>query len=164
VELAELARRHSAALRAESTVMSGTPVLSTLCERLAGAAPVALRGLLNATANVILTRMSGGETYDEALAEAQRTGLAERDPAADVDGHDAVATLMTLSALVFGQQLSVAEVTRQGIASIPDQAVREARSRGRCIREVATLDEGSDGRIVGGLRGVALSRWRTGSG
>ena len=68
--------------------MSGTPVLSTLVDGLAGAVPTALRGLLNATANFILTRMAGGKSYEDALDEAQQLGLAERDPAADVQGHD----------------------------------------------------------------------------
>jgi homoserine dehydrogenase len=99
VELAELARSRGVAFRAESTVMSGTPVLSALVDGLAGAVPVALRGLLNATANFILSRMAEGRTYEDALAEAQRAGLAERDPAADVEGHDAVAKVMILSAL-----------------------------------------------------------------
>ena len=86
VELAELARAGGVAFRAESTVMSGTPVLSSLVDGLAGTVPTAVRGLLNATANFILTRMSGGESYADALAEAQRLGLAERDPSADVEG------------------------------------------------------------------------------
>ena len=72
VELAELARSRGVAFRAESTVMSGTPVLSALVDGLAGAVPVGLRGLLNATANFILSRMAAGRTYEDALAEAQR--------------------------------------------------------------------------------------------
>jgi homoserine dehydrogenase len=88
VELAGLARSRGVAFRAESTVMSGTPVLSTLTEGLAGTVPVALRGLLNATVNQILSQMAEGTSYQDALAAAQRAGLAERDPAADVDGHD----------------------------------------------------------------------------
>jgi homoserine dehydrogenase len=59
-ELAELARNQGVAFRAESTVMSGTPVLSTLVDGLAGAVPVGVRGLLNATANFILSRMAEG--------------------------------------------------------------------------------------------------------
>jgi homoserine dehydrogenase len=105
VELVELARSRRVAFRVESTVMSGTPVLSALVDGLAGAVPVSLRGLLNATANFILSRMAQGATYENALAEAQRAGLAERDPGADVEGHDAVAKVMILSALVFGRQL-----------------------------------------------------------
>ena len=65
VELAELARSQLVAFRAESTVMSGTPVLSTLREGLAGATPLALRGILNATVNFILTRMHAGKPYEE---------------------------------------------------------------------------------------------------
>lgn len=75
VELAALARSQGVAFRAESTVMSGTPVLSALAEGLAGAVPVALRGLLNATANFILSRMAEGQSYQEALAAG-----AERRP------------------------------------------------------------------------------------
>ena len=98
VALAELARRQSAFLRAESCVMSGTPVLSTLSEGLAGATPLAIRGVLNATANYILSDMARGQSYADALAAAQNEGLAERDASADVDGHDAVAKAMVLSA------------------------------------------------------------------
>jgi homoserine dehydrogenase len=76
--------------------MSGTPVLGALTDGLAGARPIAVRGVLNATANFILSEMARGEGYEDALAEAQRWGLAERDPAADVDGHDAVAKVMVL--------------------------------------------------------------------
>jgi homoserine dehydrogenase len=77
-ELAALARSQGAAFRAESTVMSGTPVLSALTEGLAGTVPVALRGVLNATANIILSKMADGTSYQDALAEAQRAGLAGR--------------------------------------------------------------------------------------
>jgi homoserine dehydrogenase len=145
VVLAELGRRHSTSLRAESTVMSGTPVLSTLSEGLAGAAPVALRGVLNATANYILSEMSRGSTYGEALADAKRKGLAERDPGADVDGHDAAAKLMILSALILGRQLRLADISRRGISSVTRGGMNEARSAGRVIREVATLEHRPDG-------------------
>jgi homoserine dehydrogenase len=132
VELVELAREHGVPFRAESTVMSGTPLLSSLVEGLAGAVPLGLRGILNATANFILTRMAGGESYDEALAEAQRAGLAERDPAADVEGHDSVAKVMILSALVFGTQLGREQVTCRGITDLDPGVER--------LKHVATLD------------------------
>jgi homoserine dehydrogenase len=116
VELVELARASRAPLRAESTVMSGTPVLGPLREGLAGARPTAIRGVLNATANFILTRIAAGAEYEDALAEAQAAGLAERDPAADVEGHDTVAKVMVLAGLVFGHQLWREVVEREGIA------------------------------------------------
>jgi homoserine dehydrogenase len=139
VELAEVARIHGVAFRAESTVMSGTPVLSTLIDGLAGAVPTALRGLLNATANFILTRMAGGRSYQDALAEAQRLGLAERDPAADVEGHDTVAKIMILSALVFGRQLQPMQVTCRGITDVALSEIERAASTGARIKHVATL-------------------------
>jgi homoserine dehydrogenase len=140
VELAELARSRGAAFRAESSVMSGTPLLSTLTDGLAGAVPLGLRGVLNATANFILTRMAEGKAYEEALAEAQATGLAERDPAADVQGHDSVAKVMILSGLVFGRQLSVDQVGRRGIDEITREEVDEASSSGRRLKHLATLE------------------------
>ena len=139
LELAELARRQGVAFRAESTVMSGTPVLSTLTEGLAGTVPAALRGVLNATANLILSQMAGGVSYEDALAAAQRAGLAERDPAADVEGHDTAAKLMILSALVFGRQLHRDHVTCRGIADVTSQQARAAAAGGGRLRHVATL-------------------------
>jgi homoserine dehydrogenase len=140
VELAELGRSRLAPLRAESTVMSGTPVLSTLSEGLAGASPITVRGVLNATANYIVSAMACGEAYADALAAAQRQGLAERDPSADVDGHDAVAKAMVLSALVFGRQLQLEDVSRIGVSSVTQDAVSQALAEGRQIREVTTVD------------------------
>ena len=146
VELAELARSRGVAFRAESTVMSGTPVLSTLVDGLAGAVPVGLRGLLNATANFILSRMAEGRTYEDALAEAQTAGLAERDPAADVEGHDAVAKLMILSALVFGRQLRREQVACRGITHLDRSET--AASGGARLKHVATLEFGGAGNVT----------------
>jgi len=140
VELADLARGRGVAFRAESCVMSGTPLLSSLVDGLAGAVPVGLRGLLNATANFILTRMAEGRSYEEALAEAQAAGLAERDPAADVEGGDTVAKVMILSALVFGRQLRREQVACRGITDIARAELERAAARGGRLKHVATLD------------------------
>jgi homoserine dehydrogenase len=140
VEFAELARRRGVVFRAESTVMSGTPVLSTLVDGLAGAVPVGLRGLLNATANFILTRMAEGRTYEDALVEAQMAGLAERNPAADVEGDDAVAKVMILSALVFGRQLRREQVACRGITNIARTETDRIGSGGARLKHVATLE------------------------
>jgi homoserine dehydrogenase len=140
VELAALADRHRAGFRAESTVMSGTPVLAALTNGLGGATPVRLRGLINATVNFICSRIAAGGSYAEALAEAQAAGLAERDPSADVDGLDSVAKLMVLAALVFGVQLEVDDVGRRGISALTQAEIEAALAGDRRIREVATID------------------------
>ena len=145
-ELVALARAHGVAFCAESTVMSGTPLLRALVDGLAGATPMALRGLLNATANFILSRMAQGIPYEDALAEAQRAGLAERDAAADVEGHDAVAKVMILSALVFGRQLRGEQVACRGITDIARSEHDQAASSGARLKHVATLEfSGPDG-------------------
>src|SRR5262249_58850260 len=77
VELLELARRRRVQCRMESTVMSGTPVLSTIREGLAGTRIAGIRGILNGTANHILTLMAQGLEYPAALADAQARGYAE---------------------------------------------------------------------------------------
>ena len=155
VELVELAERRGGELRAESTVMSGTPVLSTLVHGLAGAKPLGLRGILNATANVIVSAMATGASYEEALADAQAAGLAERDPAADVDGHDAVAKVMILAALVFGTQLQPEQVGRRGITGI-EREVSEAAATGGRVRLVATLEPSGSGSLAARVEPVAL--------
>jgi homoserine dehydrogenase len=140
VELSGLAARQGVAFRAESTVMSGTPTLRALVEGLAGARPRRLRGVLNATANFILTEIERGRSYADALAAAQEAGLAERDPTADVDGHDAVAKAMILAALVLGTQLRREDVPARGIAGIGPEEVGEARRQGMRIKEVVTVE------------------------
>jgi homoserine dehydrogenase len=144
VELSERARRAGVPFRAEATVMSGTPVLGPLTEGLGGAEPVAIRGVLNATVNSILTDMHGGRTYEEALAAAQAAGLAEPDPSADVEGHDSAAKVMILSALVFGRQLRPGDVARRGISELTEDEHAAARAGEAIMREVATLEPAAD--------------------
>lgn len=155
-ELAALAERNGAAFRAESTVMSGTPLLGPLTEGLAGARPLAIRGVLNATNNFILTRAGEGASYEEALAEAQRRGLAEPDPAADVDGLDTAAKLMVLSALVFGIPLGLDRVERRGISGLTAAELKAARADGLRLREVASLEPALGGEPLARVEPVAL--------
>jgi homoserine dehydrogenase len=140
LELVELARAQGVPFRAESTVMSGTPLLRALVDGLAGTTPIALRGILNATANFILTRMEERSTYEDALFEAQARGLAERDPAADVEGYDAMAKAMILANLVFEHQLRVDDVVRRGIMDVDRAQVEAARAAGARIKELVTLE------------------------
>lgn len=139
LDLMELARSRGVAFRMESTVMSGTPVLSTIREGLAGARIVALRGILNGTANHILTRMAEGLDYSAALADAQARGYAEPDSADDVDGHDVVAKARILAAVAFGRSLALDQVARTGITAIDRDAIVRAANAGARVKLVATL-------------------------
>ncbi len=139
VDLAALARRRGVQFRMESTVMSGTPVLSTLREGLAGARVIALRGILNGTANHILTRMTEGLDYPAALADAQARGYAEPDPSDDVEGHDVVAKARILAAVAFGRTVALDQVVCRGIDGITSDAVQQAARDGRRLKLIASV-------------------------
>ena len=139
LELLSLARAQGVQLRMESTVMSGTPVLSTIREGMAGARIRELRGILNGTANSILSAMALGQTYAEALAHTQAQGYAEADPTDDVEGDDAVAKTLILAAAVFGRALTPAQVMREGITTLTREQIQRAVDQGSRIKHMASL-------------------------
>src|SRR5262249_22761807 len=104
-----------------------------------GARVVTVRGILNATANYILTRMAGGLDYPAALNEAQARGYAEPDPSDDVEGHDVVAKARILAAVAFGQTIALDQVVGRGISGITSDAVQEAVRNARRLKLVATV-------------------------
>ena len=146
-ELVTLARQYGVQLRIESTVMSGTPVISTIRDGMAGARVYAMRGILNGTTNYILSAMASGRDYAEALADAQDKGYAETDPTADVEGYDAVAKTLILAALVFGYTLQPEQVVRQGITTITREQIQAAHDQDKRIKLIASLRllSGDDG-------------------
>ena len=143
-ELFALARENGAQLRMESSVMAGTPVLSTIREGMAGARITAVYGILNGTTNYILSAMASGRDYAEALADAQAKGYAETDPTADVEGYDAVAKTLILAALVFDSPLKVEQVERQGITNITKEEMQAALDAGKRIKLIASLRQHDD--------------------
>jgi homoserine dehydrogenase len=137
--LVALARQRCVQFRMEATVMSGTPVLSTIREGLAGSSVVAVRGIVNGTANYILSRMAEGLDYPAALSNAQALGYAEPDPGDDVEGHDSVAKARILSAVAFGQTIGLDQVVARGIAGIRSDVVHRAVSNGARLKLVASV-------------------------
>ncbi len=139
LELLSLARAQGVQLRMESTVMSGTPVLSTIREGMAGTRIRAIRGILNGTVNSILSAMMLGQDYAEALAQTQALGYAESDPTDDVEGDDPVAKTLILAAVVFGRALTPEQVVQQGITTLTREQVQQALDQGKRIKHVASL-------------------------
>jgi len=139
LDLLALARVHGVQLRMESTVMSGTPVLSTIREGMAGTRIRAIRGILNGTVNSILSTMAMGHDYAEGLAQAQAQGYAEADPTDDVEGDDTVAKTLILAAVVFSRALTPEQVVRRGITTISREQMQQALDEGQRIKHVASL-------------------------
>jgi homoserine dehydrogenase len=133
LHLAEL-RRAAAAARVcfgfEGTVMSGTPALRLAWSDLAGCEIAELKGIVNGTTNYILTQMEQGRDYAAALAEAQRLGYAEADPAGDVEGHDAAAKALILANVLMNAGLGLNDVERMGITGVTREMIAEAKASG----------------------------------
>ena len=142
-ELLQLAKEHGCSYLFEASVGGGIPILRPLTSCLAANQLEQVTGILNGTTNYILTRMiRAGLTFDQALAEAQANGYAEKDPTADVDGHDACRKICILAALAFGRHVYPDQVPTQGIRGVTledvayaDSADYKIKLLGRAIRQ-----------------------------
>jgi homoserine dehydrogenase len=133
-ELRDLEADSAGSIRFEATVGGAIPVLSTI-EDSTPQAVTAVRGVLNGTANFILTRMAAeGLDYEHVLAEAQDLGVAEADPTFDVDGTDAALKFVILANVLSDGGFSLEDATVEGIQSIPGSALDLAAEDGRTIR------------------------------
>ena len=140
-ELAEVAAAAGVDLLYEAAVAGAIPVIRPLRESLAGEQIVRIMGIVNGTTNYILTRMEEqGDSYDDVLREAQELGLAERDPSADVDGHDAAAKAAILAALAFGVDVVDADVHREGISDLRAPDVAYANRLGYSVKLLAVAE------------------------
>ena len=140
-ELAEVAASSGVDLLYEAAVAGAIPVIRPLRESLAGEQIVRVMGIVNGTTNYILTRMEEeGAGYDDVLREAQALGLAERDPTADVEGHDAAAKAAILAALAFGSDVVDADVHREGISGLSAADVAYANRLGYSVKLLAVAE------------------------
>ncbi len=143
--LAEAAEAAGVALRAEAAVAGGIPALKALAEGLAANRIDRVYGVLNGTCNYILTEMAAtGRAYADVLAEAQRKGYAEADPAFDVGGVDAAHKLAILAAIAFGTRIDLDGVVTEGIERISAADIQTAADLGFSIKllAVARMQEG----------------------
>ena len=125
----------------EATVGGAIPVLSTVADR--DGQVTAARGVLNGTANFILSRMAAeGLGYEHVLAEAQDLGVAEADPAFDVDGTDAALKCVILANVLYDDSYTLADAEIEGIADLPGSALELAAEDGRTIRLIGEVSDG----------------------
>ena len=150
-ELKKMADKNNLFFRIEGTVMSGTPVFSLFETGLAGNEIREIKGILNGTTNFILTKMEQDNMdYADALKLAQDLGYAEADPAADVEGYDAVAKIVILSNVLLRGNLSPADVRRQGITGLSRDQVLAAKAEGFRYKLIALASRAGD-RIEAGV-------------
>ena len=127
--LRDLAAEHGRRFLYESTVMDGVPIFS-LFEQLPAVHLQGFHGILNSTTNVILSGMEQGLSFDEALKQAQRLGVAETDAAHDIDGWDAAVKTAALITVLMDDPIRLDQISREGIRDLTPSAARNARRDG----------------------------------
>jgi homoserine dehydrogenase len=176
-ELWQRAEARGAALAMEASVCGGIPIHAVLREGIAGDRIEALFGILNGTSNYILTEIEQrGAAFAEVLAEAQRLGYAEADPAADVDGYDARSKLALLVSLAFGVRLAPEAIPTEGIRRVSPVDFEYARQLGCTIRLLCAARREPEGlfvsvrpsllpqmTIMAGVRGAYNAVWVRGA-
>ena len=140
VELSTIAREHHCSYLFEASVGGGIPVLRTLREACRHEKISKIAGILNGTCNYILTNMKAGRDFADALKEAQEKGFAERNPAADVEGHDTARKIAILASLVSGKKFSYEQVSCEGITNITREDFAEAEAKGMSIKLLGVYD------------------------
>src|SRR5271169_2465083 len=146
-ELFAAANKSGMAIGFEASVGGGVPIIRTLREALAGDRQRAVYGIVNGTCNSILTTMTdNGVEFSAALADAQAKGLAEANPAVDVEGHDSAHKLCLLVTLAFGVLVKPAQIYTEGITRITQADIAYARELGYAIKLLA-IGKDDDGAI-----------------
>src|SRR6266566_3772662 len=135
--LRELARQNRVGFRYEATVLDGAPVFNLFQEAVRGARIESFEGILNSTTNLILSEMEAGRTYADGVEAARRIGFLETDPSMDLDGWDSTVKACLLANVLMGGRLRPERVPRQGVSSIPADAVRTAGAEGKRVKQVA---------------------------
>ncbi len=147
-ELLRIAREHNVNFFFEASVGGGIPIIRPLNQCLSANEIDEIAGILNGTTNFILTKMiKEGMGFDEALKIAQDLGYAERDPSADVEGHDTCRKICILASLAFGKHVYPDNIHTEGITKITLEDVKYCESMGAVIKLIGYASN-RDGKIA----------------
>lgn len=147
-ELLEIAEAHNVNYFFEASVGGGIPVIRPMHQCLAANKMTRIAGILNGTTNYILTQMiEKGKSFDVALKDAQDKGYAERNPAADVEGHDACRKIAILASLASGEFVDYKNIPTEGITNITLEDVKYAQKMDCAVKLIGYADV-VDGRKI----------------
>ncbi|MDF2566769.1 MAG: homoserine dehydrogenase [Oscillospiraceae bacterium] len=148
-KLLEIAKQNNVNFLFEASVGGGIPIIRPLHQCLAANQIDEIAGILNGTTNFILTKMVKEQmSFDTALQIAQELGYAERNPAADVEGHDACRKICILASLAYGKHVYPENVHTEGITDITLEDVAYAESWGGAIKLIGRAKMIEDGKLV----------------
>lgn len=152
----------------EAAVAGGVPIIKALRESLAANRIEWIAGIINGTANYILTAMrEKGASFDDALADAQRLGYAEADPTFDIEGHDSGHKLTIMASIAFGIPMQFSKCYLEGISTLSAKDISYAEELGYRVKLLGLTrrtDEGielrvhptliPEGRLIANVNGV----------
>lgn len=145
-ELLQIAREKNVNFFFEASVGGGIPIIRPLNECLTADDILEISGILNGTTNFILTKMAKeGKEFGQVLKKAQELGYAEKDPTADIEGHDACRKIAILSSLAFGKTANFEEIYTEGITNITGKDMEYAKELECEIKLVGTSKKLSKG-------------------
>ena len=134
-ELLAIAREKGVNFLFEASVGGGIPIIRPMYRCLMGERIEEITGILNGTTNFILTKMDQeGESFEDALKEAQNLGYAERNPEADVEGHDTCRKIAILTAMATGREVDFEDIHTEGITRITDIDFKYAEKMGTSVK------------------------------
>lgn len=158
-ELIRLANENNVNFLFEASVGGGIPVLRPIAQCLVANEITEIAGILNGTTNFILNKMIvDNMDFDAALALAQEKGFAEKNPAADIEGHDACRKVCILAALGFGKHVYPDQVKTEGITDITLDDVESADNFGCVIKLIGRAKKLPNGKIAASVRPTLVSR------
>ena len=158
-ELISIARDKNVNFLFEASVGGGIPVLRPLVQCLSANEITEISGILNGTTNYILNKMIvDNMDFDSALKLAQEKGYAEKNPAADIEGHDACRKICILAALAFGKHVYPDQVKTEGITDISLDDIAAADTFGYVIKLIANTKRLANGKITASVRPTLVSR------
>ena len=158
-ELISIAKENNANFLFEASVGGGIPVLRPMVQCLAANEITEFSGILNGTTNFILNKMIvDNMDFDSALKLAQDNGYAEKDPTADICGHDACRKVCILATLAFGKHVYPEQVKTDGITEITLDDVEMADTFGGVIKLIGHAEKLPDGKINAWVRPTVVSR------
>ena len=157
-ELLKIAKENNVNFLFEASVGGGIPIIRPITQCLAANEIAEIYGILNGTTNYILTQMiHSSVSFSDALKKAQELGYAEKDPTADVEGHDACRKICILSALSFGKHVYPDQVHTEGITKIDLSDVAYCENAGFVIKLIGKTSKISDDKVFATVYPAVIS-------
>ena len=147
-ELLEIARGKNVNYFFEASVGGGIPIIRPMHQCLTANNILKIAGILNGTTNYILDQMiRKGKTFETALKDAQNNGFAERNPAADIEGHDACRKIAILASLASGKMIDYNDIDTDGITNITLDDVKYAAAMDSVIKLIGYAQFDENGKV-----------------